>query len=677
MSRGGALLEGARRVSIEIYGRIRWCSYNRTLFFFFLFSLLSFSLHATETLTELYFALQSEKARGSATQQILHTVTPHYNVVLDSGRVVRDALYAQAMARLSLAYALHEQYAYNPSAQLCNKLISYYNEQQDTAHATSSLLLLSANYLQLGLLGDALPLILQAKLMASAAKDSLQELHSLQMLGQIYLLGGKYEASLVYTDEGIAYCQQSLSVRCERYLAELLCQQSQAYLALHRAQECIAPLQQGILLSDEHQLHKLRVKTRRLFGDVYLAQGRYPKAEQYYLEALYFSRLEHQHAERIAVLQQLSALRKAQERCDDALIYNDKALALADSLRLAGDLRDLLWQRYQFTREDAPEEALACLERYVALRDSLEYYVVQTKLDIQHDRYEQQLRDKQLEMQGLQIERDRYAKLFLVSGLVLLVAILLWVTHQRRKKIARLAQEALAKNRLFSLVSHDTKNYALSIQVALRQLAGLYHTMPEEQIREYLRELNNAADMQMEFLTNLLQWSRLQLNAVRYMPSTFVLAELLEQNLAASELALKNKELRGYVVGDKGACLCADRDMVDVIVRNLLSNAIKFSPRGGEVCLAVEYVRGGLRLTVTDHGAGMTPEQIQKIGLLEQRLLNTGTKGSQGAGLGLVLCQILAQRNGGKLGVDSAIGEGTRMSVTFAMKKRITTTRQQ
>lgn len=201
--------------------------------------------------------------------------------------------------------------------------------------------------------------------------------------------------------------------------------------------------------------------------------------------------------------------------------------------------------------------------------------------------------------------------------------------------------------------------------------------MPEEQIREYLRELNNAADMQMEFLTNLLQWSRLQLNAVRYMPSTFVLAELLEQNLAASELALKNKELRGYVVGDKGACLCADRDMVDVIVRNLLSNAIKFSPRGGEVCLAVEYVRGGLRLTVTDHGAGMTPEQIQKIGLLEQRLLNTGTKGSQGAGLGLVLCQILAQRNGGKLGVDSTIGEGTRMSVTFAMKKRITTTGQQ
>ena len=171
--------------------------------------------------------------------------------------------------------------------------------------------------------------------------------------------------------------------------------------------------------------------------------------------------------------------------------------------------------------------------------------------------------------------------------------------------------------------------------------------------------------MQMEFLTNLLQWSRLQLNAVRYAPAVFSLSELLEQNLATVELALKNKGVCGRVVGEKEATLFADRDMVDVIVRNLLSNAIKFSPRGGEILLKIERVGHSLRLTVTDQGAGMTPEQIQKIGLLEQRLLNTGTKGSQGAGLGLVLCQILAQKNGGRLGVESTLGKGTCMSVTF------------
>lgn len=634
-----------------------------------LFLVFPLPLRASETqLSELYLALQSEKAREGASQQILQTLAPHYNVLLDEERLQTDSLYAQTMARLSLAYAFHEQCSYNLSAQLCNKIIPYYNEQGDTVHATSSLLLLSANFLQLGLLGDALPLILQSKLLASAAKDSLQELHSLQMLGQIYLLGGKFEASLVYTDEGIAYCQQAVCAARERLLAELICQQSQAYLALQRAQECIAPLRQGILISDAQQLHKLRVKLRRLFGDVYFTQGRYPKAEQYYLEALYFSRLEHQHAERIVVLQQLSALREAQGRCEDALNYNNKALALSDSLHLVGNLRELLWQRYQLTRTDNPEEALTCLERYIALRDSLEYYVVQTKLDIQHDRYEQQLRDKQLEMQSLQIERDWYAKLLLVGSLVivgLFALALLWIVRQRRKKIKRLAKEALAKNRLFSLVSHDTKNYALSIQVALRQLASLYQTLPEEQLREYLRELNNAADMQMEFLTNLLQWSRLQLNAVRYAPAVFLLSELLEQNLATVELALKNKGVCGRVVGDKEATLFADRDMVDVIVRNLLSNAIKFSPRGGEILLKIERVGHSLRLTVTDQGAGMTPEQIQKIGLLEQRLLNTGTKGSQGAGLGLVLCQILAQKNGGRLGVDSTLGKGTCMSVTF------------
>ena len=79
----------------------------------------------------------------------------------------------------------------------------------------------------------------------------------------------------------------------------------------------------------------------------------------------------------------------------------------------------------------------------------------------------------------------------------------------------------------------------------------------------------------------------------------------------------------------------------------------------------VEQVSGGVRLSVQDHGAGMTEEQIRKIGSLEQRLLNTGSKGQQGAGLGLVLCRIFAQKNGGVLGVESELGKGTCMSVTF------------
>lgn len=640
----------------------------RHLSLFFLTCLTLSSLCAKESFYGLYQALLSAKGRSTATKVLLRDIAPIYGVRMDTMRVNRDTLYANAMARLSLAYALHEDGEYTLSTQLCNRVISYFYDHQDTLQATSSLLLQSANLLQIGLIADAFPLIIKAKMIASVAKDSLQEIHSLRMLGQLYLLGKKPEASLVYTNEGISHCKQAKSPARDRLLAELICLQCQAYLALNRAAECILPLGEGSRLSDEQHLQRLRVKTRRLFGDVYLAQERYPRAEQYYLEALYLSQIEQQYTERISVLRQLGELRQAQGRILDALNYNERALALADSLHLAGDRRELLWQRYNLSREENPKEALYNLEHYIALRDSLEYNIVHTKLDIQHDRYEQQLRDKQFEMQQLQLERDKYVKFFMLSGILLLLALvglLLFFIRLRRKKFQNMERDVLAKNQLFSLVSHDTKNYALSIQVALRQLSDHYQTMSKAQICEYLYELNNAADMQMEFLTNLLAWSRLQLNAVRYAPSEFAVVGLLERNLSSVELALKNKELSGRVIGDPQTRLFADRDMVDVIVRNLLSNAIKFSPRGGGIDLVVEQVRGGVRLSVQDHGAGMTEEQIRKIGYLEERLLNTGSKGQQGAGLGLVLCRIFAQKNGGELGVDSQLGKGTCMSVTF------------
>jgi signal transduction histidine kinase len=97
------------------------------------------------------------------------------------------------------------------------------------------------------------------------------------------------------------------------------------------------------------------------------------------------------------------------------------------------------------------------------------------------------------------------------------------------------------------------------------------------------------------------------------------------------------------------------------IVDELVHNACKFSRPGTpvEITLAADGV-----LTVTDKGRGMTAEEIASIGAFQQ--FDRKKQEQQGLGLGLVLVQKLAARNGAKVSITSKPGEGTSVQITFA-----------
>jgi len=355
-------------------------------------------------------------------------------------------------------------------------------------------------------------------------------------------------------------------------------------------------------------------------------------------------------------------------------VYNTRALHLSDSLRLAGLLRSILWQRYQLTREQNPAEALRNLERHIYLGDSLVNSAVQTKLSVLHERYERQLREQQIQVQQLQISQDRYAKLILGASIFLLFilsGLLYWLTRQRKKRLQYMEEINISKNRFFSIISHDAKNHAIAIQMVLGQLLTYYSSLTSEQIKEFLVQLKSAADMQIEFLLNLLNWARLQLDAIPYRPVQFDVMELVHKNAAFFALPLSNKSLQLILDCPDSVVLYADRDMVDVILRNLLSNAVKFSHPNSAITISVYEQAHEVVLQVTDRGLGMTGEQIAKIGRIEQRMLHTGTRGEKGSGLGLILCMSLARTNGARIEVESeGQGRGTRVRVRFETNRK-------
>ncbi|MCA9134849.1 MAG: ATP-binding protein, partial [Planctomycetales bacterium] len=94
-------------------------------------------------------------------------------------------------------------------------------------------------------------------------------------------------------------------------------------------------------------------------------------------------------------------------------------------------------------------------------------------------------------------------------------------------------------------------------------------------------------------------------------------------------------------------------------IRNLLQNALDASPSGMSVLLRAELVEQGWKICVVDHGSGMEPDILQRIG---EPFFTTKEPG-RGMGLGLHLTQNVIGRLDGSLGFDSRPGQGTTATV--------------
>jgi signal transduction histidine kinase len=105
-----------------------------------------------------------------------------------------------------------------------------------------------------------------------------------------------------------------------------------------------------------------------------------------------------------------------------------------------------------------------------------------------------------------------------------------------------------------------------------------------------------------------------------------------------------------------------DEARIERIVANLVSNAVKYSPRGGEVTIAVEMEeRDGqdwATLVVSDHGIGVPPAEVERI--FEPYYRGSNIAGTvSGSGIGLAGTRNIVEQHGGRISVESEVGETT------------------
>jgi len=106
-----------------------------------------------------------------------------------------------------------------------------------------------------------------------------------------------------------------------------------------------------------------------------------------------------------------------------------------------------------------------------------------------------------------------------------------------------------------------------------------------------------------------------------------------------------------------------DGQRLDQLLTNLVSNAIKYSPAGSEVQVSVRGRAGEACVRVSDHGIGLSPDQIQRLFQPFTRLYNG--QEVQGVGLGLYISKAIVEAHGGRIWVESAPGQGSTFMVTL------------
>jgi two-component system phosphate regulon sensor histidine kinase PhoR len=118
-----------------------------------------------------------------------------------------------------------------------------------------------------------------------------------------------------------------------------------------------------------------------------------------------------------------------------------------------------------------------------------------------------------------------------------------------------------------------------------------------------------------------------------------------------------------------GVTLQADRFSLFQVVENLLSNAVKYSPAGGPIRIAAQIVDERCELTITDHGIGMTPEQLAHLFEKFYRA-NASEAAVPGTGLGMTIVKHLIEAHCGQIAVESQPGVGTTVRIRLPLVQR-------
>jgi len=232
--------------------------------------------------------------------------------------------------------------------------------------------------------------------------------------------------------------------------------------------------------------------------------------------------------------------------------------------------------------------------------------------------------------------------------------------------LERLAAAFARERRFIADASHELRTPLTALKGRIG--VTLDRTRPVEEYEIVLRDLAREVDRLIRLSADLLLLARLDQGGLPWQPDRLTLRDLLAA--IVEQLRPLATAKRMTLVLESGPDLIVE-GAADHLIRlflNLVDNAIKYTPPGGQVRLRADATGTVARVTISDTGPGIAPEQLPHIFERFYRVAVDRSRDVGGAGLGMAIAYEIARWHRGTIKVESAVGHGTIVTVRLPRK---------
>jgi len=243
---------------------------------------------------------------------------------------------------------------------------------------------------------------------------------------------------------------------------------------------------------------------------------------------------------------------------------------------------------------------------------------------------------------------------------------------ERALRETQTAQAAsAAKSEFLSRMSHEIRTPLNAINGFAQLLQITQKGKPTNKGQDnYVDQILRASHHLMGLVNDVLDLQQVEAGVLTVRPEPLLLSQEVAHCLSMLAPLADKRQITLHNQLDAPWPLVSDRQRLHQVIMNIGSNAIKYNQLGGSVHVKAKALPDGeLALTISDSGAGMSPQQLAKLFQPFERL-GRETSSTEGTGLGLIITRSLIEAMGGRMDIQSRPGTGTHVGIILPMGHR-------